>query len=87
MTDRSLITTGAIGAALAAICCATPLLAVVLGRIGLSAWLVRADYLVMPVLLLGVALVGPGFTAGTSLLRAMMGAPGNGAASEQRQNL
>jgi mercuric ion transport protein len=39
MTDRSLITTGAIGAALAAICCATPLLAVVLGGIGLSAWL------------------------------------------------
>jgi mercuric ion transport protein len=87
MTDRSLITTGAIGAALAAICCATPLLAVVLGRIGLSAWLVRADYLVVPVLLLGVALVGPGFTAGTSPRRAMMGAPGNGAASEQRQNL
>jgi mercuric ion transport protein len=60
MTDRSLITTGAIGAALAAICCATPLLAVVLGGIGLSAWLARADYLVMPVLLLGVALVGLG---------------------------
>src|SRR6516165_4539090 len=35
MTDRSLITTGAIGAVLAAICCATPLLAVVLGSIGL----------------------------------------------------
>ena len=37
MTDRSLITTGAIGAALAAICCATPLLAVMLAGIGLSA--------------------------------------------------
>jgi mercuric ion transport protein len=60
MTDRSLITTGAIGAALAAICCATPLLAVVLGGIGLSAWLAKADYIVMPVLLLGVALVGLG---------------------------
>lgn len=33
MNDRSLITTGAIGAALAAICCATPLLTVVLGAI------------------------------------------------------
>jgi hypothetical protein len=31
VTDRSLITTGAIGAVLAAICCATPLLAVVVG--------------------------------------------------------
>jgi mercuric ion transport protein len=60
MTDRSLITTGAIGAILAAICCATPLLAVVLGSIGLTAWLAKADYVVMPVLFLGVALVGLG---------------------------
>ncbi len=60
MADRSLITTGAIGAILAAICCATPLLAVVLGGIGLTAWLAKADYVVMPVLFLGVALVGLG---------------------------
>jgi mercuric ion transport protein len=60
MTDRSLITTGAIGAALAAICCATPLLAVVLGSIGPTAWLAKADYVVFPVLLLGMALVGLG---------------------------
>jgi mercuric ion transport protein len=60
MNDRSLITTGAIGAVLAAICCATPLLAVVLGGIGLSAWLAKTDYVVMPVLLLGVALVAFG---------------------------
>ena len=60
MTDRSLITTGAIGAILAAICCATPLLAVVVGGIGLTAWLAKADYIVMPVLFLGVVLVGFG---------------------------
>jgi mercuric ion transport protein len=60
MTDRSLITSGAIAAALAAICCATPLLAVVLGSIGLSAWLADADHVVIAVLLLGVALVGLG---------------------------
>ena len=59
MTDRSLITTGAIGAAIAAICCATPLLAVVLGSIGLSAWLASAN-VVMPVLFLGIAMVGLG---------------------------
>ena len=58
MTDRSLITTGAIGAILAAICCATPLLAIVLGGIGLMAWLAKADYVVMPALFLGVALMG-----------------------------
>ncbi len=60
MNDRSLITTGAIGAALAPICCATPLLAVVLGGIGLSAWLAKADYVVIPVLILGVALLALG---------------------------
>lgn len=60
MNDGSLITAGAIGAILAAICCATPLLAVVLGGIGLSAWLAKADYIVMPVLFLGIALVGFG---------------------------
>jgi mercuric ion transport protein len=61
MTDRSLITTGAIGAIMAAICCAPPLLAVVLGGIGLTAWLAKADYVVMPVLFLCVAVVGFGF--------------------------
>jgi mercuric ion transport protein len=60
MRDRSLITAGSTGAALAAVCCTTPLLAVLLGGIGLSAWLATADYIVMPVLLLGVALVGLG---------------------------
>jgi|SRR6516164_9700014 mercuric ion transport protein len=60
MTDRSLITTGAIGAILAAICCATPPLVVVLGSIGLTAWLANADYVVLPVLFLGVALLGLG---------------------------
>jgi mercuric ion transport protein len=60
MIDRSLITTGAIGAALTAICCATPILAAVLGGLGLSAWLAKADYVVVPLLLLGVALVGLG---------------------------
>jgi mercuric ion transport protein len=60
MTDRSLIATGNIAAVLAAICCATPLLAVVLGGIGLTVWIAKADYVVLPVLLLWVALVGFG---------------------------
>jgi mercuric ion transport protein len=60
MTDRCLITTGAIGAVLAAICCVTPLFAVVLGSIGLTAWLAKADYVVIPLLFLGAALVGLG---------------------------
>jgi mercuric ion transport protein len=60
MTERSLIATGAVGAMLAVICCVTPLLAVVLGGIGFTAWLAKADYVLMPALFLGVALVGLG---------------------------
>ena len=60
MNDRSLIATGGIAAVLAAICCATPILAILLGGIGLTAWIARADYVVMPVLAMGVALVGFG---------------------------
>ena len=60
MRDRTLITTGALGAALAAICCATPLLAVVLGAAGLAGWLAKADYVVIPALILCLALVGFG---------------------------
>ena len=60
MNNLSLIITGAIGATIAAICCAAPLLAVLLGGIGLSAWLANADYIVVPVLVLGAALVSLG---------------------------
>src|SRR5262249_15786005 len=61
MTDPSLIPTGPIGAILVAACCATPLLAVVLGSIGLTAWLAKApDYVVMPMLFLGVVLIAFG---------------------------
>jgi mercuric ion transport protein len=48
MKDSTLMWAGAVGAVLAAICCATPLLAVLLGVVGLSAWAAKADYLVLP---------------------------------------
>ena len=60
MRDRTLITTGAVGAALAAICCATPLLMVILGAIGLTGWLAKADYVVIPALILCLGLIGFG---------------------------
>jgi mercuric ion transport protein len=60
MPGRGLIATGAVGAILAAICCATPLLAVVLGAVGLSAWLAGADYVVFAVLVAGMGLIGLG---------------------------
>ena len=60
MNDRTLIATGGFAAALAAICCATPILAILLGGIGLTAWIAKADYVILPVLVLGVALVALG---------------------------
>ena len=60
MNDRSLITTGAIGGVVAAICCATPLLAIGFGALGLTAWLSKADYVLIPALLICLGLVGFG---------------------------
>lgn len=56
--DRTLITTGTVGAVIAAICCATPLLAIVFGTLGLTAWLARADFGLIPALLISLGLVG-----------------------------
>lgn len=58
--NRNMIAAGAVGAALAPICCATPLLAVLLGGLGLAAWIAKADYVVMPALLICLLLVGVG---------------------------
>jgi len=57
MDDRRLIRTGAVGAGIAAICCATPVLGVVLGAVGLSAWAAGADLVLIPVLIACLALV------------------------------
>ena len=61
MSDRTLITTGLVGGLIAAICCATPLLAVVFGAVGLTAWLANADYVLIPALIICLALIGFGF--------------------------
>jgi len=39
MKDMTILKTGIVGSIIAAICCATPILVIVLGAIGLSAWL------------------------------------------------
>jgi mercuric ion transport protein len=58
MHDRTLITTGIVGAVVAAVCCATPLLAIVFGALGLTAWLAKADYVLIPALILSLGLIG-----------------------------
>ena len=56
--DRALIATGAVGVVLAAICCAAPLLAVTLATAGLTAWLANGAYVLIPVLVICLALIG-----------------------------
>ena len=60
MRDRTLIATGTIGAVLAALCCMTPLLMIVFSTIGLGAWLAKADYVLIPAIVVCLAMIGFG---------------------------
>ncbi len=50
MDDRKLLTTGIIGTVVAALCCFTPLLVVLLGALGLSALVGWLDVVLLPAL-------------------------------------
>lgn len=50
MDNRVLLRTGLAGTVVAALCCATPLLAILLGAVGLSAWVGWLDYALIPAL-------------------------------------
>lgn len=58
MSDRKLLGVGLGGSALAAVCCFTPALALLLGAVGLSAWLAWLDYVLLPALILFLAITG-----------------------------
>jgi mercuric ion transport protein len=51
MNDRKLLGVGLGGSAIAAVCCFTPALVLLLGAVGLSAWLAWLDYALLPALL------------------------------------
>ena len=57
MNDKTLLGVGIVGSLVAAVCCFTPALVVLLGAVGLSAALAWLDYVLLPVLVLflGVA--------------------------------
>ena len=57
MTDR-LLKIGIIGSAVAAVCCFTPLLVVLLGAIGLSGVIGNLDYVLLPALVIFLAITG-----------------------------
>ena len=50
MTDKGILTTGIIGAVIAALCCFTPVLVILLGVVGLSAVIGYLDYVLLPAL-------------------------------------
>lgn len=56
MNDSTFLKTGIIGSIIAAVCCFTPLLVVLLGAGGLAAWLGWIDYLLFPALALFLAM-------------------------------
>ena len=57
MRDETKLKTGVIGTIVAAICCFTPFLVVVLGAVGLSAWLGWLDYVLFPLLFASMGLL------------------------------
>lgn len=60
MKDRTVLATGLAGSVITAICCFTPALVILLGAVGLSAWLAWFDYVLLPalVLFLGITFYG-----------------------------
>ena len=50
MNNRKLLGIGIVGTVIAAICCFTPVLGILLGVVGLSAWLGWLDYVLFPAL-------------------------------------
>lgn len=58
MNDKSLLRTGAIGTIIAAICCFTPALVILLGAVGLSAWLSWLDFVLLPALTICIGILG-----------------------------
>ena len=50
MTNNTLLKTGVVGTVVAALCCFTPLLVVLLGALGLSALVGYLDFVLLPAL-------------------------------------
>jgi mercuric ion transport protein len=57
MKANSMIWTGGIGASVAALCCFTPVLLIVLPAFGLAAWLGWIDWVLFPALAISLALL------------------------------
>ena len=58
ISHDSLLKTGLIGSIIAALCCLTPVLAVLLGALGLGWFVGYLDYVVLPIMVIFLGLVG-----------------------------
>jgi mercuric ion transport protein len=56
MDNKTLLKTGIAGSVVAALCCATPILVILFGVLGLSAWVGWLDYVLIPALLVFVGI-------------------------------
>jgi mercuric ion transport protein len=57
MNQRRLLTLGIVGTVIAALCCFTPILVLLLGAVGLSALVGKLDYVLLAVLIICAAIV------------------------------
>ena len=60
MNHRTILATGIVGGVIAAVCCFTPALVLLLGAVGLSAWLGWLDYVLLPALIVFVGIIAYG---------------------------
>ena len=56
MNDKTLLGAGIIGTVIAALCCFTPVLVILLGVVGLSAWVGWLDHVLLPALVFFIGL-------------------------------
>jgi len=61
MKQRALLKTGIIGSLIAALCCLTPVLVVLLGTVGLAAFIGYLDYVLIPALLVFLGITAYAF--------------------------
>jgi mercuric ion transport protein len=57
MNQRRLLVAGIVGTVIAALCCFTPILVLLLGAVGLSALAGEIDYVLLPVMIICAAVI------------------------------
>jgi mercuric ion transport protein len=56
MDHQTLLKTGIAGTVVAVVCCATPILVILFGVLGLSAWVAWLDYVLIPALVVFIGI-------------------------------